>query len=448
MKRLSSLLLALLLIGCGGGGGGGSGDGGGVTSPVAPTATTAGASSITVSTATLNASVNPNGSETLAWLEWSPNSNLQNPTITAKKSVGAGTTLLAINESVGALNQGTTYYYRIVAQNPVGTANGSIVKFTTAMPLSPPIVSTQVASSVTGAGAQLNGTVFPNGLATEAWFEWGTSSTLLPSFKRTPPQAIGAGNIFVSVNDNLTELTTGQTYYFRTAASNSLGNVKGDIASFIGGGVGGGGGMYYSTDFNLTEIPISEGGNWINGGDTGLDWHNVQTGGGYAYGTPAAIRYSDSTAVLAGSWGADQYIVGVVYSAGPDASQFEEVELRLRTTITAHSITGYEVNLRCLRGHSESYLQIAKWVGPLATEISDFIMLFEQTGADWGVQNGDVVRAEIFGDTIRVWVNGELKATVVDPSPVPSGSPGIGMNYGAGQTPSNFGWELIVAGSN
>ena len=214
------------------------------------------------------------------------------------------------------------------------------------------------------------------------------------------------------------------------------------------GGGGGGGGMYYATDFSSAENPISEDGNWINGGITGLDWHNVQTGGGYAYGTTAAVRYSDPTAVLTGSWGADQYIEGVVYSAGPNASQFEEVELRLRTTITAHSITGYEVCLRSLRGNSESYLQIAKWVGPLATEISDFIMLFEQTGADWGVQDGDVVRAEIIGDTIRVWVNGVLKATVVDPSPFPTGSPGIGMNYGAGQTPSNFGWRSIVAGSS
>ena len=65
--------------------------------------------------------------------------------------------------------------------------------------------------------------------------------------------------------------------------------------------------MYYATDFNLTENPISEGGNWINGGITGLDGHNVQTSDGYAYGTPASVMYSDPTAVLAGSWGADQY---------------------------------------------------------------------------------------------------------------------------------------------
>jgi hypothetical protein len=206
--------------------------------------------------------------------------------------------------------------------------------------------------------------------------------------------------------------------------------------------------MFYATDFNIAENPIYEGGNWINGGDTGLDWHNVQTGNGYAYGTPAAVRYSDPTAILAGSWGADQYIDGVVYSAGPNPSQYEEVELRLRTTITAHGITGYEICLRCLRGDAASYLQIGKWPGPRATDISDFTTLFSADGAEWGVRHGDVVSAEIIGDTITVRVNGVLKATVVDPSPIPSGSPGIGMNYGSGQTPSNFGWSFIEASSN
>ena len=354
LKRFSFLILVVLLVGCGGGGG----DGG--TSSVAPAAITADASSITISAATLNGSVNPNGTETSAWFEWSANSNLQNPAITAKISAGSGTTLQAITESLGVLTQGTTYYYRIVAQNAGGITNGSIIGFTTAMPPSPPIVTTLAASLVTGTGAQVNGIVIPNGLATDAWFEWGTSSTL-PSFSMSPAQAIGAGNLSVAVNDNLAGLTTGQTYYFRAAARNSLGTVKGNIASFIGGGVGGGGGgMYYATDFNLTENPISEGGNWINGGVTGLDWNNVQTSDGYAYGTPAAVTYSDPTAVLAGSWGADQYISGVVYSAGPNASQYEEAELRLRTTIGAHSITGYEITNRCLRGNAESYLEIAK----------------------------------------------------------------------------------------
>lgn len=34
-------------------------------------------------------------------------------------------------------------------------------------------------------------------------------------------------------------------------------------------------GKTYSTKFPLTESPISEGGNWINGSTEGLDWGYV-----------------------------------------------------------------------------------------------------------------------------------------------------------------------------
>ena len=38
----------------------------------------------------------------------------------------------------------------------------------------------------------------------------------------------------------------------------------------------------YTTNFPLTENPISEAGNWINGGTVGLDWTNVSTTPGLA----------------------------------------------------------------------------------------------------------------------------------------------------------------------
>src|SRR5258705_8339267 len=42
---------------------------------------------------------------------------------------------------------------------------------------------------------------------------------------------------------------------------------------------------------------------------------------------------------------------------------YEEVELRLRTTVTNHSITGYEINFRCTSDASR-YVQIVRWNGP------------------------------------------------------------------------------------
>src|SRR5881394_3942288 len=94
----------------------------------------------------------------------------------------------------------------------------------------------------------------------------------------------------------------------------------------------------YSTNFSATENPISEGGKWINGGTTGRDWGNVQSTPGLAFGTnvSSAPPYDDSTAVLAGTWGPNQMAQATVFTVSQTPAIGEEVELRLRTTITAH----------------------------------------------------------------------------------------------------------------
>lgn len=192
----------------------------------------------------------------------------------------------------------------------------------------------------------------------------------------------------------------------------------------------------YSTAFPATENPISEGGNWINGGVTGLDWNNVYTSGGFAGGVgPADVAYSDPTAVVVGSWGPNQSVSAIVFVSSATSSYFQEVELRLRTTITAHSITGYEIN--CAVTGSHSYLQIVRWNGPLG----DFTYL---ASSDHSCGNGDGLAATIVGATINVFLNGELVDTVTD-STYKTGDPGIGFNYGCDSTYADFGFASFSA---
>src|SRR5437667_9052381 len=111
----------------------------------------------------------------------------------------------------------------------------------------------------------------------------------------------------------------------------------------------------YTTNFPSVENPISEGGNWINGGTVGLDWNNVQVNpSNRAHGLPteAVPKYADPNAILTGTWGADQTVQGTVYSNNPTASYYQEVELHLRRTLSAHVATGYEVIFRCLKTSS------------------------------------------------------------------------------------------------
>jgi hypothetical protein len=62
----------------------------------------------------------------------------------------------------------------------------------------------------------------------------------------------------------------------------------------------------YSTHFPLTENPLSEGGNWIDGLAVGLDWSNVHTRPGLAFASHANGTYDDSIVIVTGTWAHDQ----------------------------------------------------------------------------------------------------------------------------------------------
>lgn len=196
----------------------------------------------------------------------------------------------------------------------------------------------------------------------------------------------------------------------------------------------------YSTNFSLTENPISESGKWINGKTTGLDWANVRTTTGLAFGTQTdTVKYDDSTAVLTGTWGPDQSAWATVHTVNQSSTLWEEVELRLRTTITAHSITGYEINFRCTADGTQ-YVQIVRWNGPLG----NFAYVTGAVGP--GLHNGDIVKATIVGTTITAYINGTQIVQGTD-STFSNGSPGMGfyIEGGSASQQADFGFTSYTA---
>jgi hypothetical protein len=204
----------------------------------------------------------------------------------------------------------------------------------------------------------------------------------------------------------------------------------------------------YNSNFPLTENPISESGKWIDGGVTGLDWTNVRTTPGLAFGTQSGTaggnaQYADSTAVLAGTWGPNQTVQATiaVTNASSSSSVFEEVELRVRTIITAHSITGYEINCSVSANAGKFYLQIVRWNGPIASW-----RLLDSKAAH--AVNGDVLKATIRGSTITAYLNGAQVVQVTD-NTYNSGSPGIGFFLqGASGLNANYGFSSFTATDN
>lgn len=199
-------------------------------------------------------------------------------------------------------------------------------------------------------------------------------------------------------------------------------------------------GGYYTTSFSGTEDPLSETGIWTCGATVGLDWHDPKKTPGIAFGkqgTGTPPPYDDSLAHLSG-FAANHYATGVVHNAS--ATGQLEVELLLRFAITAHSATGYEIDI------TTGLVALVRWNGAL----NDFTALVPSSGdGHFSAANGAVWYAEIVGTIITVKCNGFTQLTYDTASDTPkysSGNPGLGF-YRAGTTssPDTFGWSSYTA---
>lgn len=197
----------------------------------------------------------------------------------------------------------------------------------------------------------------------------------------------------------------------------------------------------YTTTFPLVENPVSEGGNWINGRTVGLDWSNIRSTPGFVFGTESGtVNYNDSTALLTGTWGPDQTVQATVHTVKQNDNISQEVELRLRSSLSAHSATGYEINFRCSKT-ANAYAEIVRWNGPLG----NFTYLAHQGGSAYGVANGDVVKGTIVRNVITAYINGVQVLQATD-NTYSNGSPGMGFYLqGASGVNGDYGFKSLSA---
>ena len=96
----------------------------------APTVLTGTATAVTSTSATLNASINPNGSSTTVRFQYgtSPGSYTTN---TGSQTVSSGTSSVNVSQAISGLVGSTTYYVRAQANSANGSTNGSETTFST-----------------------------------------------------------------------------------------------------------------------------------------------------------------------------------------------------------------------------------------------------------------------------------------------------------------------------
>ena len=181
-----------------------------------PSVTTLDANAISVSTATLNGSVNPNYLPTTISFEWGIDNSYGNRLIPTQNSLD-GSTPVNVFVVLSGLTEGTKYYYRITATNELGTTNSLGFTFTT---FAKPIITTKDISEITTTSALCGGSILSDfgSPVSERGICWSTSHNPNTTDNKVLSSSGGA-NFSVPI----TNLIPNSTYYLRAYAINSVG---------------------------------------------------------------------------------------------------------------------------------------------------------------------------------------------------------------------------------
>ncbi len=186
------------------------------------------------STATLEASVNPEGNEAKYFFEYGPEgSDCDTPGAcvkTAEKSLPAGSSAVAVSANVTGLTAGTKYHFRVLVVTHCDASELSFECVPVSGPVytdfltsgkTPPVVGGLSVSGVTRSEATLEASIDPEHHETKYYFEYGPEGTdcdMPGACDKTVEEALPAGGATVPVSVVVSGLTPGTKYHFRVVA--------------------------------------------------------------------------------------------------------------------------------------------------------------------------------------------------------------------------------------
>lgn len=209
---------------------------------LAPTVTSPTHSGVSISGATLGATVSADGGVPLTergtcWntTQW----NITDPqALTNNNCVAASGTIPTIpftfTHTRTGMSPNTLIYYRGYAKNTANLVGWSAESSFTTLE-GPKDVTTNAASPIAVTSATLNGSANPNGLPTTGWFRYSTTSpgTCNNTFgTATGGTSLGLGTSAVGYSSSLTGLTASTTYYFCAVAQNTNSLAYGSVKPF------------------------------------------------------------------------------------------------------------------------------------------------------------------------------------------------------------------------
>ena len=167
------------------------------TPPSPPTVVTGSVSTRRRTSATLKATVNPNGvNVSECYFEYGRSASYGS-SVPCTSLPGSGEGAVAVSAPLASLTESTVYHFRIVASNLLGTSYGADQVFETRP--NPPGLETSTASLLTQTSARLQAWVNPNGEAvSNCHFEYGTSVSYGSSVPCTSLPGSGEERVKVS----------------------------------------------------------------------------------------------------------------------------------------------------------------------------------------------------------------------------------------------------------
>ncbi|HEY7960372.1 MAG TPA: hypothetical protein VID29_00485 [Solirubrobacteraceae bacterium] len=196
-----------------------------VFSPVTlPDVSTGEASAVAPSSATLQGTVNPNGTAiTDCHFDYVDEAGFKpgeaNPYAGGASAPCAGTpagsTPQPVSASVAGLTPGTVYHFRLGAANSGGAVAGLDQTFSTG-----PTIDATYATDVTGTSAAFHAQINPRGLATTYHFDYGATTGYGHSTAESA--SIGADSEDHTVTVHVQGLEAGTVYHFRVVATNAI----------------------------------------------------------------------------------------------------------------------------------------------------------------------------------------------------------------------------------
>jgi hypothetical protein len=183
------------------------------------------ATNITSSSATLNGTVDPNAITTTVHFQYGTTTNYGS---TTANRTYTGNMTQSVSANISGLSPNTTYHFRLVETNNGGTKYGSDRTFRTFSPTGPPVVTTSTATNVASFSATLKGSVYPHGLPTTVYFQYGTTT----HYGLTTAPQTKTGSTYQNVSANISGLSAHTTYHFRIVASNAFGTRYGTDRTF------------------------------------------------------------------------------------------------------------------------------------------------------------------------------------------------------------------------